>query len=340
MIELYSATGNHEYSRDSGPGSPDGFRPGPPSKSAEPSLKVGKKAAFLPNMSALAMQREFSREEGASETTFDVTVYIPATGQTSVTAMGLEEFLPVGWEFDTPVGGSVPAVMPNEGTSELLVFAWLPAPVNGGSFTYRIKLSEGMSSGSPCNIDGESLYRMREERDVTRIPVLQMSHVQGKTRNNETKGQIAGTQDGVSAVAGGVPIPVPQVLGSSAPLIVASEGEGEYQQDESVSPEPLPVSAVVRDRLENVAVSESAGIMPEGIASPVIPVIPGEGEDPAGNADSDVDDEDVPAEEPNRHDHPASNQEQVPLAGWPMIGALLLSGVSRIWSKRNGRRDN
>jgi hypothetical protein len=69
-------------------------------------------------------------------------------------------------------------------------------------------------------------------------------------------------------------------------------------------------------------------------------VIPGEGEDPAGNADSDVDDEDVPAEEPNRHDHPASNQEQVPLAGWPMIGALLLSGLSRIWSKRNGRRDN
>jgi hypothetical protein len=200
-----------------------------------------------------------------------------------------------------------------------------------------------MSPESPGNIDGESLYRFREERDVTRVPVLQMSQVQAKTRNNAGKGQVAGTQDSVSAMAGGEPMPLPQSAGIAARQVATSEGEGENEdeyQDESVSPEPVPASQVIRDGGETVTVSEPAVTTPEAIASPAIPAMPGEGEDLAGDSDSDQDDADVPAEEPNRHDHPAGNQAQVPLAGWPIVGALLLAGVSRLRNRRNGKRNN
>ncbi len=171
MIELYTSTGNHEYVADAS--SPDGFRPATPA--ATPAAKSAfslEKSNEQPNRSDLVMRRTVKEVYNSSGTVLDVTIAFNAFDGQEVTSMGLEERLPSGWSFAGLMVGDLPAVQPLPDACGLLEFAWLPAPLDGGRFTYRVANRTGGASETPFAIYGEGLYRVRDVPDLVRVPVI------------------------------------------------------------------------------------------------------------------------------------------------------------------------
>ena len=113
----------------------------------------------------------------ASANALDITITFNPIGDAPVTAMGLEEWLPPGWSFAEVVRGGAPSVLPRQGASGLLEFAWLSLPVNGGSFTYRVVASQDVAK--LLAFYGEGLYRLRDVQDIARVPVITASAANG-----------------------------------------------------------------------------------------------------------------------------------------------------------------
>lgn len=169
MIELFTATGYHEYCPD--PAGVDGFRTGPCS---EKSVVMMTKS-FGANVSALTMVRTVAEDNGPAGTALDITITFNAFGGAQVTGMGLEERLPEGWLFDGVSGAEAPSVAPKPGSPGVLEFVWFPMPLDGGSFTYRVTRATDTLSSEKCEPYGESVYRIRGMRDAVRVPVVQNS---------------------------------------------------------------------------------------------------------------------------------------------------------------------
>ena len=89
---------------------------------------------------------DFTLERIAPETytagaTLDVTVSLDLVTTEMLTAIGLEETLPAGWQYMSVVGGATPQITPSAGKEGLLEFAWFPLPGPFPlSFTYRVSV--------------------------------------------------------------------------------------------------------------------------------------------------------------------------------------------------------
>ncbi len=162
MIELFTATGRHEYCLD--PQGIDGFRVG---SCAEKSAPMETELTS-PDIDALTMVRSIALGAG---TAMEVTITFGAVQNRSVKAMGLNERLPDGWLFGGVIGGNAPSVAPEQGASGQLDFAWLPTPMQGGSFTYRVVPAKDVSSGAGCEPNGDASYRIQGIREAVRIVV-------------------------------------------------------------------------------------------------------------------------------------------------------------------------
>lgn len=91
----------------------------------------------------------------------DITVTLDIVTDESLTAMGLEETIPPGWQYDSVVSGMVPGVTPAQGKEGLLEFAWFPLPDTFPlSFTYRVNVP-GDAAGD-VQITGNGLGRTLE----------------------------------------------------------------------------------------------------------------------------------------------------------------------------------
>lgn len=173
MLELYSSTGRHDYCIDAS--GPDGFRPGLCGSKAESIGKATKAAARSSsgdsNVSAedLAVQ-QYTAPVPTGES-IDITVTFGSDADGQVASMGLEERLTPGWFFSGIQGRDAPAVIPAQGTSGLLEFAWLAPLANGGRFTFRVTSTAGAVSKTPFAVSGDALYRIRDVFDVVRIPI-------------------------------------------------------------------------------------------------------------------------------------------------------------------------
>jgi hypothetical protein len=103
--------------------------------------------------------------------TLDVTVSLAlATGET-VTAMGLEETLPAGWQYQSVVSGNTPQITPTPGKEGLLEFAWFPVP--GAfplDFTYRVLVPQGATGNQ--QLSGNGVGRTLESGVIVTLTVL------------------------------------------------------------------------------------------------------------------------------------------------------------------------
>nr|HPO16331.1 PKD domain-containing protein [Candidatus Hydrogenedentota bacterium] len=110
--------------------------------------------------------------------TVDVTLTLTiVSGNKTLTSLGLQEFIPDGWEFNTLVGGSVPQLGPQPGDTGTLGFVWFSVPTLGQfplSFTYRMNVP-AFASGTQT-ISGEAIYRTDGNELSTGIVDTNLTH--------------------------------------------------------------------------------------------------------------------------------------------------------------------
>lgn len=95
-----------------------------------------------------------------SSTGQELTVRITVTWPGELTAIGIRETVPAGWEFSGLGGDTPPLLIPELGTRGKLEFAWLFIPRSPISFTYTVRVGEGDVS-LDANFTGEVEYRRR-----------------------------------------------------------------------------------------------------------------------------------------------------------------------------------
>ena len=78
-------------------------------------------------------------------TLFEIKVTILADYPEAITAVGLRETMPPGWQFQTirAYSGDPPSVIPPEGATGVLEFAWVTIPELPYSFAYSLLIPEG-----------------------------------------------------------------------------------------------------------------------------------------------------------------------------------------------------
>ncbi len=90
--------------------------------------------------------------------TVDVQVTFSYTGAGAVFALGLEEFIPEGWTFNSRISNSNnPAVTPDAGDDSPLTFAWLNIPSFPFTLTYRLNVPAGTTGKQ--ELSGRAIYR-------------------------------------------------------------------------------------------------------------------------------------------------------------------------------------
>ncbi len=93
----------------------------------------------------------------------DEDIYVDITFEgdfSTVTALGLTEYIPGGWSFVGYFGDEPPFLGPLAGTESMLEFAWLPMLTSPVRFTYRLTGPPGVSTFDVFDLDGESIYRI------------------------------------------------------------------------------------------------------------------------------------------------------------------------------------
>jgi hypothetical protein len=96
-------------------------------------------SAALPATAAVTLTRTADPVVYVPGDPVDLTVTIALTGGGTVNAVGVEETLPAGWQFDSLVSGTAPAVAPLPDAEGVLSFGWFPVPALPVTFTYRVK---------------------------------------------------------------------------------------------------------------------------------------------------------------------------------------------------------
>lgn len=150
MIELFSATATHAYCAD--PSNPeDGFRTGPCGKDGDG------KAAPGGGIPVLTMVRAISRQ---SDDSLLVTISYRAEDFSRISAMALEEWPPLQYQYVEVVSGAAPGILPKPGAVGKLEFVWVGVPAVADSFTYRLRpISVPRADAS---FYGETVYRAKE----------------------------------------------------------------------------------------------------------------------------------------------------------------------------------
>ncbi|MBI3118394.1 MAG: hypothetical protein HYZ00_06895, partial [Candidatus Hydrogenedentes bacterium] len=110
--------------------------------------------------------------EGKDGLVLLVTIYISANGNPDLTALGLEETLPDGWQYEGLIGGETPSIAPQSGTTGRLEFCWFPLPAPELSFTYSVSVTgAGKSLDAINTLEGQGLYRVRGGGKGLRAPI-------------------------------------------------------------------------------------------------------------------------------------------------------------------------
>ncbi len=92
----------------------------------------------------------------------EITVFFEAFGIESPLVFGLVETLPEGWSFVECVNGlgTLPDVLPDEGTEGDLEFSWFTPPAIPGSMKYKVLVPESFEG--PGKLYGYGLYRFTD----------------------------------------------------------------------------------------------------------------------------------------------------------------------------------
>lgn len=72
----------------------------------------------------------------------EVTITTRVDNVEGVTALGYRVILPAGWEYVYAGGNNAPGISPEEGTKDLLEFAWINIPQNSVEFSYTVRVPE------------------------------------------------------------------------------------------------------------------------------------------------------------------------------------------------------
>ena len=87
--------------------------------------------------------------------TVDIQVTLNYTGGNTVYALGLREFLPVGWTFNSYVSGTQPGVQDLDEATGVLEFAYFNIPTFPATFTYRVDVPGNATGVLPISGCGE-----------------------------------------------------------------------------------------------------------------------------------------------------------------------------------------
>ena len=92
----------------------------------------------------------------------EITVFFEAFGIESPLVFGLVETLPEGWSFVECVNGlgTLPDILPDEGTEGDLEFSWFTPPAIPGSMKYKVLVPESFEG--PGKMYGYGLYRFTD----------------------------------------------------------------------------------------------------------------------------------------------------------------------------------
>jgi len=92
----------------------------------------------------------------------EITVHHNYADGAPLTAMGVEEFLPLGWSFDALVETeAAPDLAPKAGKAGYLEFVWFPLPGDSSSFTYVVEVTEaGNLATSLRGLTGNAVYHV------------------------------------------------------------------------------------------------------------------------------------------------------------------------------------
>lgn len=89
----------------------------------------------------------------------DVRVTFEYSDSDSVTALAFAQYLPIGWAFDSVLGGSYPAYQADPGQQGLIEFIWYNVPHLPYSITYRLRVPAGASG--EYALTGNAVYFTR-----------------------------------------------------------------------------------------------------------------------------------------------------------------------------------
>lgn len=111
----------------------------------------------------------------------DVTLTLTiVSGNKTLTSLGLQEFVPDGWEFNTLVGGSVPQLGPQPGDTGTLGFVWFSVPnLDQFPISYTYRMTVPASSSGTQTISGEAIYRTDGNELSTGIVNTDLTHAKG-----------------------------------------------------------------------------------------------------------------------------------------------------------------
>ena len=109
----------------------------------------------------------------------DLTVTFFKDGPDPVTQLGLKEWIPEGWTFDSVVEGEAPTIVPASGAADVLDFAYLfPPAVFPVSFTYRLNVP-GDAAGS-VTIEGYGIYATNGTQEYSETVYTDISPIGGE----------------------------------------------------------------------------------------------------------------------------------------------------------------
>ncbi len=91
-------------------------------------------------------------------TSLDLAVTLTEDEVDPITALSFSETLPVGWTFDSLVGGTAVSIPPSNGASGTIGFAWITPPTMPFTVIYRVNIPG--ATPIPVDLTGQAEYRL------------------------------------------------------------------------------------------------------------------------------------------------------------------------------------
>lgn len=126
----------------------------------------------------LTMRRLTNSDTYLAGGALDVTVNLNFVGTDPLTTLGFEENLPPNWTFQSVLSSNAPPVVPSQGESGKILFAWIDPPTLPVAVTYRVNVDAGATGDQEFRgvgryrTSGEELLS-NEEVTVVTEPVLE-----------------------------------------------------------------------------------------------------------------------------------------------------------------------
>lgn len=140
---------------------PAGAGSAPEKPAATPSAAQAEETPAAPEKRATGPELVLSRAiEGEGYTAgepLEVHLKMEYPLEDRVTALAVQEVLPVGWTFGKIAGGDGPAVPPDEGMAGTINFVWIQLPEWPIEFSYTVNVPQGQSG--TVQFEGHPVYR-------------------------------------------------------------------------------------------------------------------------------------------------------------------------------------